>query len=611
MAQKESRKKQLASYAGAALVQVMNLASAAQIPVAGPFISVAKELIGMIESMRSNSQQAKDLLRMIETYAGLLRDFIEAISEEYIQASESVQANLAKRGIKRFEEEMSVVSEIIKKRKKAYWFLRFIGVSLVTQELQDCAARLRRARDEFMAYQMNIHTADNRVLRLSTVGVNKTLPLTPIEQEMKDIHIIGARLMTHSELRVLDILHANRTLLGERPSFWADIQSVKVDDGLKLVKLYYKKCGGEKVFLKDLKFLSQNIGPYFPLIQGFCGKASIPFILLLISTLTPFKNYLTRLHTSNSETALSNAWKLVLDMRDAAKFLLENNSDIDHFTVQSCIMDAAVDDCERLVLPPPVDIARPENLPTDSIEQMIFWAWFKVIQGRRFRALAYSLLSARRETFERHRLPQDSPSLAQEILREYSLFDPSRTLPVRSRQSRNLKDKELLLPGTVGVLSRSESATSVQFTPFEELRSVLGGYEPLFEEDLEKIADGAVVRKTFLPSAGSDSDAPSLPFIGFMWKPRSLKRPADMTELMTRARELAKARGVDLTELVILAGTCWHIPLPITNENIASSFRKTFKLVIDTAEGALQIAWSFDDAELDITLPQPRLEPHQ
>ncbi|KAG8986609.1 hypothetical protein FRB90_003885 [Tulasnella sp. 427] len=579
----------------------------AQIPMINPIQTYVKGMVEHIQTFIANERETRELLERIQALLTILNDFLTSLELIDIKKSSSLQARIARHVIERFSDEIHIVGDSLLEEGELNQFLAFVAGSSRRDILLGCSSRLEALFDELQVHLLNIHTADKAIFRDPEVTITPEIALSSLEREAADLYVVGAEIVEHSDVRIIQPLNHSPSFLVGRPSFWEDTQIVQVGGKRRLAKLYYKRTGGSTKFVEHLDFLGQNVRPNLPPVQAYYARTNVPFVLFNHEILVPFDTYCKNESIYRPETALVRVWKLLIDIRDAAHFLLTNNPDLLWFFVQNSIRDAAIDENGKAVLAPLKVPGWDDFTTTDETASgFIFWCWSAFLQrDPYYRYLGMALYPENLDTLlDRQNIPLECPEKAAGILRSWRLPDDHvyRHVPWPLACERPVG----LLPGTVGFFEE-RPGRDPRFHPLNDARDVLGPYKfEIEEEESEGWTEVApsIYRTFFRPvSQHGDNDPKEVetPEIALLWAMYHENTQKSYSYMAENAERLAEQYGIRPEDLVLVIGATAYISSPMFAD--IPELLETplyFYVHMDKREGFPKyLYWSLDDSPLN------------
>ncbi|KAG8908119.1 hypothetical protein FRB99_000147 [Tulasnella sp. 403] len=320
--------------AAAVIETIIRLGNAAQLPLCGSAFSIALEIFNMVNAVRSAQDARKELLQTIEEYAERIGVFVEAMSAEYIQTSDDLQARIARAAILKFEESLTNVRDDIAASLRRRGIRRWLAVTSVDNELRQWAQKLVEARRRFNDDVSNISVADHRLLR--TTNARPT-----------DLRVACATPLAPNSPRLRDTIH-----MSESSTFWADAFCVEVEGQPVVMKVYTKRAGGEQAFRRDLTSLADNFFAGVPKVYGYCADSRPPFIIFTHSSVKGLKKYFIEFGENDPKSAVVKAWGLLVDMQKATQYVIDNDDNWNPAILQDALEDVVVDQNGKALLVP-------------------------------------------------------------------------------------------------------------------------------------------------------------------------------------------------------------------------------------------------------------------
>ncbi|KAG8923089.1 hypothetical protein FRC01_013232 [Tulasnella sp. 417] len=318
----------------AALEQLVQLAGAAQIPLGGGAFGIASEVIQIFNSASANKLACKELLATMSDYAETVWEFVQAITPEKLRHSEDLQAVIARRSIASFQDHLAEVLSLVETQMKKGRLERILMHARAREEINACKTRLLASHRRFQDTVTNILIANTSTPPHSDSGKNS---------KALHIRIPGACSLEHDAINILDRVRCDCS----SPSFWNEVSIADVSGKRKLVKLYYDAYGGEAAFIRDLHQLARNT------VFGYCDEATPPFIVLTGECITPYQEHISEMSlTMTPDAATLSVWDMFIDIRDAARFLIDNNDCMDWQMIIAMLKDCRVDERGKAILAP-------------------------------------------------------------------------------------------------------------------------------------------------------------------------------------------------------------------------------------------------------------------
>ncbi|KAG8985444.1 hypothetical protein FRB94_004849 [Tulasnella sp. JGI-2019a] len=335
--------KQRAAVTFDALARSIALASTAQIPLVGGAFGVANEMINTFKAVGDNNDASHALLVLVETHADSICEFVQAIPKGCMQSSDpaNFRAQVARDAVQTFSKNLESVYDVVSAATGKRYLSQLASSASIKAEYANCLQKLTSAHVRF-------HDARSNIL-VKSVYVAETVQ-SPVEE---DPGIAGAKLIDQDDLDLVKRVSMPRREGSE--SFWSDIYKAKVGNEDKLVKMYYpKKSGGKKSWDRDIEWLRENVTTNMPRVYGYCATSATPFIVFRQKSITPLNDHLRGIAAvSSGEEAVLTAWRMLIDMKEAAEFLLENNDEIRKNSLTDLLHDTTVDENGSVVLAMP------------------------------------------------------------------------------------------------------------------------------------------------------------------------------------------------------------------------------------------------------------------
>ncbi|KAG8990219.1 hypothetical protein FRB90_001845 [Tulasnella sp. 427] len=598
-----------------------------------PIQSYVDGMVQHIQTFIANDREARELLERIQALLTILNDFLASLEPIDIKKSNSLQARIARHVIERFSDEIHIVGGCLRQNGELNQFLAFISGSTRKDILLGCSFRLEALFDELQVHLLNIHTADKAIFRDPEVTITPEIALSSLERQAASLHVVGAEIVEHSNVRIIQPLNHSPSFLVGRPSFWEDTQIVQVGGKRRLAKLYYKRTGGPTKFVEHLDFLGQNVRPNLPPVQAYYARTNVPFVLFNHEILVPFDTYCQNESFYRPDTALVKVWKLLIDIRDAAHFLLTNNPDLLWLFVQNSIRDAAIDENGKAVLAP-LKVPGWEDFTTtkETASSFIFWCWSaggqtlpyptrglkarltRLATDPYYRYLGMALYPENLDTLlDRQNIPFECPERAADILRSWRLPDDHdyRHVP----WPLNCEQPVDLLPGTVGFFEE-RPGRGPKFHPLKDARDVLGEYKfEINEEESEGWTEIApsIYRTFFRPASQHGDNNPKeveSPEIAILWGMYYDNYQQLYSYMAENAEQLAEQYGTRPEDLVLVIGASAHLSSPMFAD--IPELLETplyFYVHMDKLEGfPKHFYWSLDDSPLKDPASRPFID---
>ncbi|KAG8905815.1 hypothetical protein FRB99_008180 [Tulasnella sp. 403] len=349
------RKPQTTKVVWASLEKLIVLANAAQIPLCGGAFGVAKELIDMFNSADDNRKACHDLLRLTAQYGETVWQFVQALSPDYIKDSTDRQAEVARTAIRHFGSELDSVKRVVYMQTLKGKIARFILSSGLRDDVEECKQRLVAAHQAFKDAVLNIVVANTHE---TNGAVSRTQDATVPPDRFK---IMGARPLSCHDVEIVGNVEDSRTT----GSFWTKMVTVRVRDKTFVAKVYSDM---EDRFVRDLKRLARVQRIHLPRVYGHCHESETPFIVLYGETFIPVMTYpesFFKKSRLDGGTCICSSWKMLLDLRDAAQFLVENSIKMSPREARKIFQDAKIDDTGDIIIAP-LDSESMEAAPSDE-----------------------------------------------------------------------------------------------------------------------------------------------------------------------------------------------------------------------------------------------------
>ncbi|KAG8901105.1 hypothetical protein FRB99_005561 [Tulasnella sp. 403] len=322
--------------------KLINLATAAQIPVCGGAFGIAKELISMFNDVSDSQTMCRGLLKLTARYSETIWEFVNALSAEYVKESQERQAVLARQAIRDFGSELEKVKRIVEIQQRKRLLSRFLFNAELRAEIDECKEQLVIAHQRFKDAVSNIVVANTHETNAAVQAQGSTC--------RKDrFKILGARALDCDEIEITGNIE-NSWVPG---SFWTSMVKIKVKERDYVAKIYTDAEDGEEGFLRDIKSLSGLQRYYLPRLYGHCQDSATPFIVLNAANLTPLSEYLNSFSRRVDEDASSvGAWKMLINMREVGQFFCENRMYFSRQDARILFEDAKVDEKGDIVVAP-------------------------------------------------------------------------------------------------------------------------------------------------------------------------------------------------------------------------------------------------------------------
>ncbi|KAG8894586.1 hypothetical protein FRB99_001126 [Tulasnella sp. 403] len=478
------------------------------------------------------------------------------MKEDYIRQSDEPQAMMAREAVAAFQTTLENAKRFIRSYRKGNWLSRLTRVD----EIEDYTEDVNSGQEQF-----------KRVIRAITcinVDVIRKLRFLP--------QIAGAKPLDTSDIRII-----NRSFVrGRRDDFWEDIAEAQIGDQLRLVKVYKTTPCGMMGSLRDLKHIAENRASNLPLIYGYSATANAPLIVFSnanddIAAITRFFEYLVAQIRSDKNHALLTAWSMLIDMRDAATFLYDNNPATCAMSLQSASDAAMVDESGKILIACPSDTSAsiPSDRPPNPALQIArFWLhqlkWPRV---RALRTLGLALYdNADQILASKNVIPKTAEEAGRLLHQWWSPSHEHRYMPWRG----GLYDNPAL--GDFGVLEGPNLAT---FRKLGNISSELGG-----------------VRVTVTsPSPGADH-FPEMPCPG-VYRCEFVNKHLEWDFLLRNVKRLAYQHQVAPDAIVLVTETAPSLDFPFSLRSVADTAEVPLhcNIHLDQYGGLSHQYWSHGD----------------
>ncbi|KAG8988345.1 hypothetical protein FRB90_002813 [Tulasnella sp. 427] len=480
------------SHSWAALEQLVQLAGAAQIPLGGGAFGLASEVIQIFNSATANKLACKELLVTMSDYASTVWDFVQAITPEKLRDSEDAPATIARKAIADFQDHLANVLSIVDTHLKKSRLQRILLHARAREEIDLCKNRLLASHRRFQDSVANILIANTcRSSHSESLKNAKGL----------QIRIPGARSLEHDSIDIVDRIRCDSS----SPSFWNEVSVAEVAEKKKLVKLYYDICGGEAAFLRDLQQLARNTRCNLPRVFGYCEDATPPFIVLTGECITPYQEHISEMSlVMTPDAATLSVWDMFIDIRDAARFLIDNNDCMDWQMIIAMLKDCRVDEGGKAILAPQwnddefADFEVEREELKHHLDQFLSLHAYTLRNCRLLNPLWYGLLGNSKLLLS-NRPPLHDTSRAIGMLRECWPPSSERVRPWPEATA----DEQAPELGDIGVFVTGPGKT-LSYKKLGNISQELGGVEVELEpiEGFDLVDDG-VLRIEIAPSAAT------------------------------------------------------------------------------------------------------------
>ncbi|KAG8896538.1 hypothetical protein FRB99_008851 [Tulasnella sp. 403] len=332
---------QAAKLVWTSLEELIKLAHAAQIPVCGGAIGVARELIDIFNAVGDNQKACMDLLKATAQHG-----------EMVWQLTGSTSGNRSE-CLRGFGSELDNVKRLVQMQVLRGRVARFILRKELSGEIRDCKERLVVAHQAFKDAISNIVVANTHETNLALLRNQAAIvPQDPFR-------IMGARALNCYDVEIVGNMEDSRI----PGSFWTGMVTVKIDEAMFVAKVYRDT---EAQFLRDIVRLAKlhyvrllaividdstyhastdtATSPQHP-SSSFMGN------ILRVLWMENGSSSVSRTNiVTNADPHLSSSQ--LLDLRDAAQFLVDKNVRISPTEAKKIFQDATIDDQGNIVIAP-------------------------------------------------------------------------------------------------------------------------------------------------------------------------------------------------------------------------------------------------------------------
>ncbi|KAG8893934.1 hypothetical protein FRB99_001625 [Tulasnella sp. 403] len=308
-----------------------------------------------------------------------------------------------------------------------------------------------------------------------------------------------------------------------------------------------------KTFLRELRHTANNRASNLPLIYGYSTATNAPFIVLSNSAATGFFDYLVAQTSLDKSRALLITWSMLIDMKDAAAFLYDNNPATSAMTLGSATDNAVVDENGRVLIACPSDTSTTvlaDRPPNPSLRAVRFWLhhlkWPRV---RALRVLGLALYNNSERILASKNVIPKTAEEAESLLRLW--WSPSyehRYTPWHG----GLYDNPA--PGDFGIFRGPDLTT---FRKLGNISSELGGIKvvvtsPFPDDGFPAMPHPGVYRFTVPPRSEQD-ESYRCPYwtIQMQWKCELVDKHLEWDFLLHNAKRLAHQHKVAPDEIVL------------------------------------------------------------
>ncbi|KAG8900723.1 hypothetical protein FRB99_005796 [Tulasnella sp. 403] len=555
------------------LQELVQLAQAAQIPLCGGALTIASKLLSTCQRVSDNQAAYEQLASVLGRYAKTLTDFISVLEPGYLSNSPDRHAAVARDAIATFNADLLSVDTMVERNAKRRWWKRWFRGSRIAEEITQCTQHLNDSHTAFHDAVSNVIAGGiTHVLRYNhdDFGITGTKPLAPDAVGP----MVPIRFRSH-----------------EKPL--KNLVQTVVEGKTRAVKLY---CGpsGEERFLRDMRFLQRNAGPYFQ-VFGYSRRARPPYMVLHSARLTGFRTFLAskaRYVYSSIDANTIAVWKMLLDMTSAVDFILENNPDITGTCMMNLIINPMVDERNQLVLALPGWVDEDASWKISSgASQVVAKIWhprlLRVLPS--FGQLVFSKPRTILNTDEH----VDS-DLAGALARLNSWNVPCRQRPL------HVPWRGASL-GDVGILDWDESDRQAQpeFKKVERLVLPLT-WDVAVERGsayLSQVSTG--IFRLALPASFGEEVRSELLHIDFEWA-SSLEKTDDAWLLVAQeAQRLAALHGVPPENFIFTVDEVGYLSVNVPRVSTWPSGENPLSLFIHLDETPVRAYWTFSTQPLD------------
>ncbi|KAG8920146.1 hypothetical protein FRC01_000901 [Tulasnella sp. 417] len=386
-------------------------------------------------------------------------------------------------------------------------------------------------------------------------------------------------------------------------AFWANTLLADVDGQRYLAKLYTRSTGGERAFEHDLHRMLMDKGSNIPQVFGYSDDSPTPCILFATSSVVPVHIYFGEMVRASPETALQDAWQLLIDMKKAAEGLLRNYPSLPTSVMRDTLARATVDDQQKIILTPEAE-SRAYN-SQESIDELIKTAWASNIEVyfihiletfystgkyRPLRALGYALTGDPQAVLGTSPHSLDTPDSALQYLRRFWIPPSRRYLPWPSEIRGDFE------PGDIGVFELHPGNGAV-FRKLTSVSAKLGGVATKINAgDFDEVEPG-VFRTVCSPLGKGERVNPELDFFLLSWSNRLKESEAEWDWFRANAKNLASEHDVLPEDLVLLTKTIHGLDAA-SLENVTKLIQKPlyYYVHIDAIGRALNRYWTFSES---------------
>lgn len=374
-------------------------------------------------------------------------------------------------------------------------------------------------------------------------------------------------------------------------AFWNNSVVAEVGGQRYLAKVYTQSSGGETAFTHDLERLMNDKGSNIPRVFAYADDSATPCILFATSRVVPFHTYLSEMLQVSPETALQDAWQLLIDMKDAAEGLIRNYPSLPSSVLCDALAKASVDDESKIILTPEI-VGRPYNSQR-SIEELVQTAWaefFRAGKYRPLRALGYALAGNAHAVLGKSPREFKDTTTALQYLQQF--WDP----PSRRYLSWPSRSGGYFEPGDIGVFEMQPGKGKV-FRKLASVSTELGGItRKINASDFEEVQP-SVYRATCPPLRNGEVIKPSLDFFILSWSNTLKDSEAEWDWLTANASNLAATHGVSAEDLVLLTKTTHGLDVK-SLQSLAGQIQKPiyFYVHMDASGVVFKHYWTFTES---------------
>ncbi|KAG8902303.1 hypothetical protein FRB99_004642 [Tulasnella sp. 403] len=501
-----------------------------------------------------------ELLSVVGQYTEIITGIINAMNEDYIHHSDDPQAKMAREAIPTFQRNLEDTKEFLASYMKGNWFSRYTKCG----DIENYAEQADTAQKQFKS----------SVREITRINVNAIRELVFLSR------IAGAKQIPLGDICITKIGY-NTTGRVRSDNFWEEIVEARIENQVRLVKVYDTSRTGISTFLQELKHLAMN--------------RFIPYLLNQAKV--------------NNTVNLLTAWSMLIDMKDAATFIYENNStmSLPYTSLKKVIERAVVDEAGRVMiaLPSKVATTRVTTRKSDcSTKAVQYWRWnLKWPRARAYRALSLALFENADTVLSTKRLIPETVDEASHMLRQWWSQSPEDRY---TSWCADTYDKPV--PGDIGILERPDLR---RFRKLGNVAAELGGTRTVIRSPSPKFAElnwadqfsgnpGPGVYQFTVPPRKEQAEGFRRPTwtIDMQWCCEMENRHLEWDFLLKNAKRLGQEHGISPSDIILVTETV--MVLYFEHENLRG--------LVDGAEAAMHYRvhidgngllthqyWSLDD----------------